>query len=108
MGLQDYFRATWFNHLALAAALASEFELGIDWSERSLSLNPRFPGAYRSMVVNYVELGKMDKAHEALGNLLQLLPGLTVAEVARRIPFGNERGKNAYLWALDKAGLPQS
>ncbi len=52
-------------------------------------------------------LDRLDEARQSIKTLLSLVPGLTVAEVARRVPIKEPEAEARWLDALRKAGLPE-
>jgi TolB-like protein len=92
--------------LALAAAIDEEFAEAVRWAERALAQNRRFAMALRVLAVARVRLGQLEEAREAVRDLLEIEPGLTISGFFERIPVPLETMAKMYAEALQKAGLP--
>lgn len=78
----------------------------IAWAERALAQNRRFAVALRVLAVANVKLGRLDRAREAVEELLAIEPRLTISGFFARIPFPLEKTTRIYAEALAVAGLP--
>ena len=98
----------WLMSGAMAVAdLIDENDLGaIGWAELALAQNRRFAVALRVLAVANVRLGRLDRAREAVDDLLAVEPNLTISGFFARIPFPLERTAKIYAEALAIAGLP--
>ncbi len=103
----DPFLAFWCMSKAVAAFVDERHEETVEWCRKTIEENPRFPGAYRILAATYGELNELDKAKEALAELLSQMPGLTVAATAEQVPWKNPEHAERYLNGLRKAGLPE-
>jgi TolB-like protein len=104
---RDPFLAFWTMSRAVAAFAAERYDETVDWSRRTIEENPRFPGAYRLLTATYGQLGKVEEAKVALGELLRQMPGLTVAATRQQVPWKRPGDADRYLGGLRKAGLPE-
>jgi TolB-like protein/Flp pilus assembly protein TadD len=104
---RDPFLAFWTMSRAVAAFAAERYDETVDWSRRTIEENPRFPGAYRLLTATYGQLGKVEDAKVALGELLRQMPGLTVAATRQQVPWKRPGDADRYLGGLRKAGLPE-
>ena len=80
--------------LAIAQMMAGQYEEAMHWADHPLQEMPRYTAGIRVKVVLCAYLGHIDEARHWVGRLLDLQPGLTVAEMnayaVRRIgAFGN-------------------
>ena len=65
----------------------------------------RFPGGHRTLAACYGNLGKIEEARVALGELLRVQPGLKIAQLRESLPIKNPTDLKRYLSGLRKAGL---
>jgi adenylate cyclase len=94
--------------LAVAYSGLDRYEEALEWAERSLRDHPNYVAARRIKVVLLVYLNRVDEAREALRQLLELVPGLTIANLPQIVAGGiQSRGGARYLEAYRKAGLPE-
>ena len=92
---------------AVSAFVAECHEETIEWCNKTIEENPRFPGAYRILAATYGNLNEIDQAKEALAELLHQMPGLTVAATREQVPWKRPEHAERYLKGLRKAGLPE-
>ncbi len=102
---RDIYLATWYNNLGMAAIAAGQDEDAVEWANLVARHNPRFPGGHRTLAAAYGHLGRQADARAALDKLLELLPGLTIAQLKERLPFKHLDDLERYLDGLRKAGL---
>ena len=76
------------------------------WADKAVTLNPRFPGGYRTLAVSYGHMGRNDEARAALDALLELLPDLSVTALREQLPIYRREDQQTYLDGLRLAGLP--
>jgi adenylate cyclase len=93
---------------ALAHVVAAQYPEAIEWADRSLSELPRYGPAIRTKVVACAQMGRIAEAQESLARMVQLQPGLTIAE------FRTYAARNflpevlaVYTDVLRKAGMPE-
>ncbi len=103
---RDQFRATWYSHLAMAAAVAGRYDRAVDLARETLAENPEFLGGFRTLAVGLAYLGRNDEARMAIRELCQRLPGLTLSTVVDQLCFSDSASQDRYLEGLRIAGLP--
>ncbi len=74
---------------------------------RAVGRSPKITFAYLHLACAYVELDRLDDAHDAIKTALEITPQFTVKEVARIWPYRVDEVRNRLLDALRKAGLPE-
>ena len=102
---RDLFTVYWFGHLGLVAFAEQRYENACEWGVKIIQENPRFPGGHRLLAASYGQLGRMKEAQAALKDLLLLMPGMTIDDVRKQVPFKKPGDMDRYLDALRKAGL---
>jgi adenylate cyclase len=88
---------------------AGRYEEAIEWADRSLRELPRNAASVRIKLMLCGLLGRVEEAHDSLGRMLELQPGLTIVRVkeyAASARFPPEL-LPVYLEGLRKAGLPE-
>ena len=103
---RDQFRATWYNHHAMAAAVVGRYQEAVDLSRTTLSHNPEFPGGFRTLAVGLAYLDRKVEANAAIRELLDRLPELNLKSAAEQLPFSDSASRDRYLEGLRIAGLP--
>ena len=99
--------AHYYDALSVPAALAAkQFELAVQFAERSLGVNRGHSPTWRALAIAQSELGRMDQARITVNKLLELEPGLTVDGYLSRSPAGANETRRRYADALARAGLP--
>ena len=91
---------------AVAAVSEADYPKAIRWAERALAQNRRFAVALRALAVAHVGLGQPERARQAVAELLEIEPELTVSGFLARIPFPVAALGQRYAEALALAGLP--
>ena len=102
---RDPFMVYWFGHLGLAAFAEERYDEACEWGVKSIQENPQFPGGHRILAASYGQLGRMQEAQTALKELLVLMPGMTIDDVRKQVPFKKSGDTERYLDGLRKAGL---
>ncbi len=92
--------------MAVAAVSEADYPKAIRWAERALAQNRRFAVALRALAVAHVGLGQPERARQAVAELLEIEPELTVSGFLARIPFPVAALGQRYAEALALAGLP--
>lgn len=93
--------------MAIAAVIDGNYPQAIAWAEKALVQNRRFAVALRVLAVALVKSGQHDRAAQAVKELVQIEPGLTIAGFFDRIPVPLESMARTYAEALRAAGLPE-
>jgi TolB-like protein/Flp pilus assembly protein TadD len=102
---RDPFLVYWFGHLGLAAFAEERYDIACEWGAKVLQENPSFPGGHRLIAAIYGQLGRIEEAQVALKELLLLMPGMTIDDVRKQVPFKDPNHMERYLDGLRKAGL---
>jgi adenylate cyclase len=102
---RDPFLVYWLAHLGLAAFSEERYDIACEWAAKVIQENPCFPGAYRMLAASYGQLGRIKEAQAALKEMLLLMPGMTIDEVRKQVPFKDPVHMERYLDGLRKAGL---
>jgi hypothetical protein len=80
----------------------------LEWVDRSLGEQPRFPAAVRLKVALCGHLDRPDEARRWWERMLELQPGLTVAGFQASLEtFLSPEITAAYIEGLRKSGLPE-
>jgi TolB-like protein/Flp pilus assembly protein TadD len=102
---RDPFLVYWFAHISMAAFAEERYDVAYQWGAKVLQENPSFPGGHRLMAAIYGQLGRIAEAQAALKELLLLMPGMTMDDVRKQVPFKDPSHMERYLDGLRKAGL---
>jgi len=102
---RDPFLVYWFGHMGLAAFTEERYDEACEWGMKSIRENPRFPGGHRLLAAGCGQLGRIEEAQAALKELLFLMPGMTIDDVRKQVPFKDASHMERYLDGLRKAGL---
>jgi tetratricopeptide (TPR) repeat protein len=96
-----------FAFLGLADFADERYEEAAEWAHRAIHLYKKFPTAHRLLTASCKLLGQTEKARVALGALLSIAPGTTIAKTRAAVPWKDPAVMERYLDALRKAGLPE-
>jgi tetratricopeptide (TPR) repeat protein len=102
---RDPFLVYWFAHLSMAVFAEGHYDVACQWGAKVIQENPSFPGGHRLMAAIYGQLGRIEEAQAALKELLLLMPGMTIDDVRKQVPFKDPNHMERYLDGLRKAGL---
>lgn len=103
---RDQFRASWYSHHAMAAAVASRYQQAVDLARAALAQNPEFLGGFRTLAVGLAYLDQRVEANTAIQELLDRLPELNLSSAAEQLPFSDSASRDRYIEGLRIAGLP--
>jgi adenylate cyclase len=92
---------------ATAHLLAGRFEEAVAFATRAAHENANFNPIFRVLAASYAQLGKMEEARKAVGRLLELDPGTSIARQRARLPFQDRAQFERLLDGLRMAGLPE-
>jgi TolB-like protein/class 3 adenylate cyclase/tetratricopeptide (TPR) repeat protein len=93
--------------LAIAYMMSGQYTEAMDWADRALQEMPRYTGGIRVKIALCASLGRIDEARHWVARMLELQPGLTVAEMnAYATKFLAPEVLQIYVEGLRKAGLP--
>jgi tetratricopeptide (TPR) repeat protein len=96
-----------FNSLAATAMLAvGNWERSLTLSRQSIRANRTHASSWRTMTYALVMLDRMDEAREAVRQLRQIEPGLSVAAFRERFPGRDGPMVEPWAESLRLAGLP--
>ncbi|NIM93756.1 MAG: tetratricopeptide repeat protein [Anaerolineales bacterium] len=104
---RDPFMVYWFGHLGMAAFAAERYDEAREWGLKTIRENPQFPGGHRLLAASCGQLDRKKEAQTALNGLLLLMPGMTIDDVRKQVPFKKPGDMERYLEGLRKAGLPE-
>jgi hypothetical protein len=91
----------------MAHLLSGRYVQAAELALKSAAIYPSWDTSYWVLATANAELGRVDATREAVGRLLSLSPGVTIAQSARATPFADP-GRLAVLQdGLLKAGLPE-
>jgi adenylate cyclase len=90
-----------------ALTLCGEPAKALPFIAESLRLRPNFQGALAELVVANVLVGRLDLARQALAEYTKLLPDMCISIYRERTPHLPPEGREIYIDALRKAGLPE-
>jgi tetratricopeptide (TPR) repeat protein len=97
----------YFESLGATAELsAHQYANAETLARSSLALNRTHPSTWRVLTIALVCQGRMDEAREAMRNLRQLEPSLTVEKYLARMPNGQLDTGRHWARCLGEAGLP--
>jgi len=102
---RDLFLVYWFGHLGLAAFAGEHYDVACQWGAKIIQENPCFPGGHRLLAASYGQLGRTKEAQTALKDLFLLMPGMTIDDVRKQVPFKDPNHMGRYIDGLRKAGL---
>jgi tetratricopeptide (TPR) repeat protein len=102
---RDQFRATWYSHHAMVAAISGRYQQAVDLANASLAQNPEFLGGFRTLAVGLAYLDRKEEAGAAIRELNNRLPELTLKSVAEQLPFADSASQDRYIQGLRMAGL---
>jgi adenylate cyclase len=75
--------------------------------QKLLERNPSFIRGHILLAATYGHLGRIQDAEWEVQEALTLLPGLTISQRRKIVPYKSERDVARYLSGLRKAGLPE-
>lgn len=90
--------------LGLAKLLVGEFEAALNFIERALAEQAYNVRAWQRKTVALAQLGRIEEAEAALGQLLKLQPSFSPAYLATTYPFRNSDHSTLMLEGLRRAG----
>jgi adenylate cyclase len=96
----------YFRNLGLFYWFTGRYEEAIVASNKALQINPDDIITFRNLAAIYAVLGKEEKAHAAAAQILRLNPNFSIERHFKNMPWKDREGKERYMDALRKAGLP--
>lgn len=91
--------------LAFANFLMRRYEEALEWAEQSAREQPRYVPPLRLKVVICALLDRLEDAQSSLRQLLELSPGLTMANFDASVPGISPEYREVCAEGLRKAGL---
>ena len=99
--------ALFHSRIGMAHYYLGDYGAAMEWAEKAV----RLPGANWPMrafrVAALARLDRDDEASEALGELLEYRPDITLSFVRNRLPTADAVYRQNLLDGLRKAGLPE-
>ena len=92
--------------LAGAALTAQDYDQAIDAATASARLNQRHLSTHRILAIALAMTGRLDEARASVRQVMQLRPGLTVADYLSQSPSSAAGLMRTFAQALHRAGLP--
>jgi TolB-like protein/Flp pilus assembly protein TadD len=103
----DPMRGWWYAGRGISAFINELYDEVLDVTAECIRDTPDVPSAHRQRAATYAILDRPEDATKALNNLLRLLPGNTITQVASAVPFKSAEAHERWLNALRKAGMPE-
>jgi TolB-like protein/Tfp pilus assembly protein PilF len=104
---RDRGKLFWLAGKGIGAYLAKRYEDVVDNARAMLRDNPNFGTAHRQLAAALAMLGREAEAAEAMKQVRELMPDLTVSQVRRMIPVKDPDAHERWLEGLRRAGLPE-
>jgi len=70
--------------VAIVYVALGRYDDALEWADRTLHEFPNYPGAIRSKLIAFVQLGRIDEARDELKRIMALEPRLTIANGKRQ------------------------
>jgi len=98
---------TFMNVRAYAYLHSGRFEQAAEWANRALQ-QPNAPQRpYVVYVIALSHLHRTDAASRAADDLLEKIPGISIAEILDKTPFNRDEDIELWVEGLRRAGLPE-
>jgi tetratricopeptide (TPR) repeat protein len=83
----------WLNAAGMSIAYLGDgqFEEGASWAKKALAKNPRYTVAMRLLAAHLAQLGQLEPAREAIKEMFEVEPHLTLSVLRSRLMFMHER-----------------
>jgi TolB-like protein/regulator of sirC expression with transglutaminase-like and TPR domain len=97
----------WVAHgvLAVAHMQLKNYEQASSWGRKAIRLHRDNLPSHHVLVASLAHLGRQEEAEEALSELLDLEPGLTIESLKKRYPIADYKNLEGFIGGLKKAGL---
>ncbi len=92
---------------AVASLLMGQFEDAAALGEHARRRYARWGPIFRTLAAAYAQLGRQNKATEALSRLMELEPSVTISHYRDRLPYQDTEQAERLWDGLRKAGLPE-
>jgi adenylate cyclase len=97
----------YYNHLGTAYRSLQKYEDAITACESMIHMNPNSLPPYINLASCHSLLNQIDKARQAVTDILRIDPQYSIGQFALTMPFKDKEELKLYLEALRKAGLPE-
>jgi adenylate cyclase len=97
----------YYNHLGTAYRSLQKYEDAITACESMIHMNPNSLPPYINLASCHSLLNQLDKARQAVTDILRIDPQYSIGQFALTMPFKDKEELELYLEALRKAGLPE-
>ena len=87
--------------------LKGDYEKALTENKKALQLASESPEIHVRLAVNYILLGREEKAHASAEKALELAPFLSVSLFAKALPYKNQADTKLIVDAMRKAGFPE-
>ncbi len=92
---------------ATAHLLMGRFDDAVALGEEARGRYTKWGPTFRTLAAAHAQLGRLDKASEALSHLLVLEPSATISNYRKRLPYHDPEQAERLWDGLRKAGLPE-
>jgi adenylate cyclase len=96
-----------YTSLAWAYFMKSEYSESINWSRKSIQMNPYWAQPHIYLITCLAKLNKLEEAEEAVEYYLEYYPNDTISKIKKFFSFDSKEGFDQVYKALSKAGLPE-
>jgi len=107
MGLSPLYSAWYLSVLAHSQRLLGEYDEAIAAYKTSIERSPRNISAHIGLAIAYADVGRLDEARSAAGEVLGINPRFSVSKYATALTYKNSEYAERALNALRNVGLPQ-
>ena len=97
----------YYNHLGTVYRSLQKYEDAITACESMIHMNPNSLPPYITLASCHSLLNQIDKARQAVTDILRIDPQYSIGQFALTMPFKDKEELDLYLQALRKAGLPE-
>ncbi len=94
-----------YGVLAVAHMQLKNYEQASSWGRKAIRLHRDNLPSHHVLVASLAHLGRQEEAEEALSELLDLEPGLTIEGLKKRYPIADYKNLEGFIGGLKKAGL---
>ncbi len=101
---RDWCRVIFLHHLALSQYMARDYSAAAETATKVVALKPDYPYGHWHLAGSCAQLGQVDHARAALGELMRLIPGLDREFVVSVAPYRNPADLEHVIDGLRKAG----
>ena len=106
LGPSDPLAYRFLTGAARANILIGQYEDAVSLGENARRMYTKWGPIFLTLAAAYAQLGRLDKATEALSRLLELEPSATISHYRERLPYKDPEQAERLWEGLRKAGLP--